>query len=78
MGYFSLQQMLMNRILLTVLLVLAFGLIVYNTTVVDFERPFEDESLIAIICIVASLCAIVLLLIFNAARKIQKKIEEES
>lgn len=68
----------MNRILLIVLLVLAFGLIGYNSTVVDFEHPLEDESLVAIICIVASLCAIVLLLIFNTARKIQKKIEEES
>lgn len=68
----------MNRILLVVLLLLAFALIGYNTTVLDFERPFEGESFIAIICIIASLCAIVLLLIFNTARKIQKKIDEES
>jgi hypothetical protein len=45
---------------------------------VDFGHPLEGESFIAIICIVASLCAIVLLLIFNASSKIQKKIEEES
>jgi hypothetical protein len=68
----------MNKILLVVLLVLAFALIGYNITLVDFKNPFEGDSLVALICIAASLCAIVLLLIFNAARKIQKKIEEES
>ncbi|MGB5189633.1 hypothetical protein [Robiginitalea sp.] len=68
----------MNKILLTVLLVLALVLIGYNTTVLDFEKPFEGESLVALICIIASLCAIILLLIFTAARKIQKKIDEES
>jgi uncharacterized protein YneF (UPF0154 family) len=67
----------MNRILLIVLLVIAFALIGYNTTNVDFERPFEGQSFVAIICILASLCAIVLLLIFNASRKIQKKLEEK-
>lgn len=78
MGYFSLQSFVMNKILLVVLLVLAFALIGYNTTVVDFENPFAEDSLVALICIAASLCAIILLLIFNAARKIQKKIDEES
>lgn len=68
----------MNKILLIVLLVLALVLIGYNSTVVDFEKPLEGESLVALICIIASLCAIILLLIFNAARKIQKKVEEES
>jgi hypothetical protein len=68
----------MNKILLVVLLALAFALIGYNTTVVDFEKPFEGDSLVALICIAASLCAIILLLIFNAAKKIQKKIGEES
>lgn len=78
MGFFSPELFFMNKILLTVLLVLALVLIGYNITVVDFKKPLEGESLVALICIVASLCAIVLLLIFNASRKIQKKIEEES
>ena len=68
----------MNKILLTVLLVIAFALIGYNATNVDFEHPFEGQSFVAIICILASLCAILLLLIFNASRKIQKRLEEES
>lgn len=78
MGFFSPESFYMNKILLTVLLVLALVLIGYNFTVVDIEKPFEGDSVVALICIVASLCAIVLLLIFNAARRIQKKVEEES
>ena len=68
----------MNKVLLGILLVLALGLIGYNSTVLDFEDPFVGDSFIAIVCIIASLCAIVLLLIFNTARKIQKKIEDDA
>ena len=78
MGFFSRESLYMNKILLAVLLVLALFLICYHITVVDFEMPFEGDSLVALICIAAALCAIVLLLIFNAAKKIQKKVEEES
>ena len=66
----------MNRILLIILLILAMGLIAFNVTLIDFEHPLEGESLIALIGILAALCAIVLLLIYQTSRKIQKKIEE--
>ena len=67
----------MNKILLIILIVLALGLIAYNVTIVDFARPLEGDSLIALIGVAASLCAIVLLLIYNTSRKIQKKIDED-
>ena len=67
----------MNKILLLVLLILALGLIAFNVTLIDFEHPLEGESLIALIGIMAALCAIVLLLIYQTSRKIQKKIEED-
>ncbi|MDX1333620.1 MAG: hypothetical protein R3252_11360 [Robiginitalea sp.] len=67
----------MNKILLTVLIVLALGLISYNVTIVDFAKPLEGDSFIALIGIAAALCAIVLLLIYNTSRKIQKKIDED-
>ncbi len=63
----------MNKYLLFFLLILATTLIVYNTTAVDFQNPFEGESIVALICIVASLCAIVLLLVFSTSKKIQDK-----
>lgn len=68
----------MNKTLTTILILVAIGLIGFNTTLVDFENPMEGDSLIALIGIVASLCAIVLLLIFISSKKIQKKLDEDS
>ncbi|MEC7264261.1 MAG: hypothetical protein VXW38_11005 [Bacteroidota bacterium] len=65
----------MNKTLNIILIILAMGLIVYNVTLVDFENPLQGDSTIALIGIVASLCAIVLLLIFMASKKIEKKLK---
>ncbi|SNY95190.1 hypothetical protein [Flagellimonas pacifica] len=67
----------MNKTFIIILILLAMGLIVYNVTLVDFENPFQGDSTIALIGIVASLCAIVLLLIFMASKKIDKKLKED-
>ncbi|NNG11145.1 MAG: hypothetical protein HKM92_13340 [Arenibacter sp.] len=67
----------MNKIVTIVLIVLGLALIAYNVTLVDFNEPFEGNSIIALIGIVASLCAILLLLIYSSSKKIQKKIEED-
>ncbi|MCM4167993.1 hypothetical protein KCTC52924_01186 [Arenibacter antarcticus] len=66
----------MNKILIVVLIILGLALIAYNVTLVNFEAPLEGNSIIALIGIVASLCAIVLLLIYSTSKKIEKKIEE--
>ncbi|RIV44475.1 hypothetical protein [Flagellimonas pelagia] len=65
----------MNKTLSIILIILAMGLIAYNVTLVDFENPFHGDSTIALIGIVASLCAIVLLLIFMTSKKIEKKLK---
>lgn len=67
----------MNKTLVAILLILAVALIAYNTTIVNFQNPLEGNSIIAIIGIVAALCAIVILLIYITSKKIQKKIEED-
>jgi uncharacterized membrane protein (DUF485 family) len=66
----------MSKTLTLILIVLALILIAYNTTLVDFNNPLEGNSTIALIGIVAALCAIVLLLIFLTSKKIQKKIDK--
>lgn len=66
----------MNKTLSIILVVLAIALIAYNVTLVNFDNPFEGNSIIALIGIMASLCAIVLLLIFVASKKVQKKIKD--
>lgn len=67
----------MNKYLSLVLILLGIALIAYNVTMLDFESPFSGDSLIALIGIVAALCAILLVLIFNSSKKIQKKLEED-
>lgn len=66
----------MNKTLIVILILLALGLIAYNVTLVDFKTPFQGDSTIALIGILASLCAIVLLLIFMTSKKIDKKIKD--
>ncbi|UJH68884.1 hypothetical protein [Allomuricauda sp. SCSIO 65647] len=66
----------MNKTLTITLIILALGLIIFNVTLLDFQNPLVGDSLIAVIGIVASLCAILLLLILWNSKKIKKKIEE--
>lgn len=67
----------MNKILTIVIIGIAIALIAYNVTLVDFENPMEGNSVIALIGILAALCAIVLILIFVTSKKIQKKVEDD-
>jgi uncharacterized integral membrane protein len=66
----------MNKTVTVVLVILALALIVYNVTIVDFNDPLGEQSIIAVIGIVASLCAIILLLILLTSKKIQDKVED--
>ncbi len=63
----------MNKKFIVILIILALVLIAYNVTLLNFENLLEGDSAIALIGIVASLCAIVLLLIFITSKKIQEK-----
>lgn len=67
----------MNKTLSIILIVIALALIAYNVTLVDYDDPLKGDSIIALIGIFAALCSIVLLLIFIASKKIQKKMEED-
>lgn len=66
----------MNRTLSIILVLLALGLIAFNLTLVDFDDPLQGDSTIALIGIVASLCALVLLLIYTASKKVEKELEK--
>jgi uncharacterized membrane protein (DUF485 family) len=67
----------MNKPFILILIVLAVVLVAYNVTLVDFENPLVGNSVIALIGIAASLCAIVLMLIYVTSKKIEKKINED-
>ena len=65
----------MNKTVTIILVILALALIAYNATLVDYQQPLEGKSVISLIGIVAALCAIVLLLIYQTSKKIEKKID---
>ena len=56
-----------------IVFVIAIALIVFNLTKVNFSKPFEGDSTIALIGVIAGLCAIVLVLIFKASKAIEEK-----
>lgn len=61
------------KIFTYVLITLALGLIIFNITLLDFQNLFEGNSLIALIGIAASLCAVCILLIFRMSKMIDEK-----
>jgi hypothetical protein len=65
------------KIFTTILIVLAIALIVFNVTMLDFNKPFEGNSMVALIGIVASFCAVFILLIFKMSKKIEEKIKNQ-
>jgi len=55
------------------LIAIALGLIIFNATQLDFNNLLEGNSLVALIGIIASLCAVCILLIFRLAKNIEEK-----
>lgn len=60
------------KIVTIIFSIIALGFIIFNATKLNFDALFEGESLVAIIVILASLCAIILLQILNASKKIEQ------
>jgi Mg2+ and Co2+ transporter CorA len=49
----------------------------FNVTKLNFDNLLEGDSLIALICIVGVLCAIVILLIFRLSKSIEQKLKNQ-
>ncbi|WP_224484223.1 hypothetical protein [Robertkochia aurantiaca] len=64
------------KIFTIILLLLAVALIGYNATLLDFDNLLQGDSMIALIGIVAALCAVLLLIIFNLSKRIQQKLKD--
>jgi len=56
-----------------ILIFLALALVIFNITLLDFDNLFQGDSLIALIGVIASLCAILILLIFRTSKVIEEK-----
>jgi hypothetical protein len=56
------------------MMTLALVMAIFNATKIDFEAPLEGDSSVAVIGILASLSAFLLLLILLLSKKIASKI----
>lgn len=65
------------KIFTSVLVVIALALIVFNITLLDFDHLFEGNSVVALIGIVASICAVCILLIFRMSKMIAEKTKDQ-
>ncbi len=65
------------KIFTNVLVCLALALIVFNISLLDFNHLSEGNSMVAFIGIAASLCAILILLIFKMSKKIEEKMNDK-
>ncbi|NHM01712.1 hypothetical protein [Flavobacterium difficile] len=58
------------KIFTYVVYALSLFTIVFNATKVSLEKPFEGESTIALIGIIASFCAILIVTLFMVSKKL--------
>jgi hypothetical protein len=65
------------KIFTSILIFLAIALIVFNVTLLNFDAPFEGNSIVALIGIMASFCAVFILLIFKMSKKIEEKLKDQ-
>lgn len=63
------------KIFTTILILLAISLILVNVFLIDFNKPLEGNSMIALIGAAASFCAVLILLIFRMSKKIEEKLK---
>ena len=58
-------------------IVLAFVLGIFNATRIDIQHPFQGESSVALVGLVACACAILILLILKMSKRIADKVKEK-
>ncbi len=65
------------KIFTSILILLAIALIIFNITLLDFGNLFKGDSLVGLIGIVASFCAVFILLIFRMSKIIEEKTKNQ-
>jgi hypothetical protein len=63
------------KLFMRILMVLSLGMVIFNVTQVNWEDPLSVNRSIAVIGIMAALCAFLLILLLMISKKISKKIK---
>ncbi|MFK7780776.1 hypothetical protein [Psychroserpens sp.] len=58
--------------------IIAIVLIGFNVTQINLDAPFEGQSVVALITILASLCAIALLQVLRLSKKVDQKLKNNN
>ncbi len=66
------------KIFTYIIFLVAAILIGVNVMMLDFKNLFEGDSLVALIGILAILCAVVIWLIFRVSKTIDEKLKKQS
>ena len=66
------------KIFTNILVLLAVSLLIFNITLIDFKNPLNGDSIIAVVGVVASFCAVLILLIFRMSKKIVEKMNDNA
>jgi len=64
------------KILSIILSIIALGLIIFNFTKIDFNTPFQGDSMVALITILASFCVILMMGILRTSKRIEQKVKK--
>jgi predicted permease len=65
------------KIFTYIIITLALIIIGFNVSQLNFKNILEGDSLIALISIIAVLCAVVILLIFRLSKSIDEKLKNQ-
>lgn len=65
------------KIFTIIICLIAIALIAFNVTQVNFNTPFQGESIVALITIVASLCVILMMAILMISKRIEQKVKNQ-
>ena len=60
----------------TTIIIIATVLGIFNVSKIDTQAPFQGESIIALITLFASLCAIILMWILLVSKRIEEKVKK--
>jgi SNF family Na+-dependent transporter len=55
-----------------VISIIAFLIVIYNITIVDWQDPFSGDGIITLIAILCGLCCILIMTILRKSKKIQQ------
>ncbi len=65
------------KIFTYIIITLALVVISFNISQLNFKNILEGDSLVALISIIAVLCAVVILLIFRLSKSIDEKLKNQ-